>query len=134
MSAGNGDAFVGRKDARTVQFSFKDFITHSCIVISETADRTHRSDAAHQCGSGKIRNHFIGDTGGDGVAEKKLYQLCIVPLFLRRLAGAGQMDMHVDQSRHQILSFQIELLVSVNMRFLINDILNDSVIDQNCFA
>ena len=117
-----GNAFIGSDDARTGILALQDLITDPCVHVPQTADRTDRRHAAEQLQSGVILDHAVGDDRTDRIGEDQSYQFRIVALLLLRFAIPCQMDMHIDQTRHDIRTIQIDVFIAWIGHISIDDV------------
>ena len=72
------------------------------------AYRANRRDAAHQFGFRSFFTYPVNDSLQHRIGRHQLYQLHIVRLLLLRLPCGREMDVQVDQTRHQVFSVKID--------------------------
>ena len=124
VAAGNGDALIGRQDAGSHPPSGPNIVPQPGIEVRQTAHRADGGDAGEQLLLGKARHHAVGHLPGQSRGEDGLYQLLVVPLLFLRLAAARQMDVHIDEPRHQIAALQVHHLIARQIRPLRYDVRN----------
>ena len=124
VAAGNGDALIGRQNAGSHPPSGPNIVPQPGVEVRQTAHRADGGDAGEQLLLGKARHHAVGHLPGQSRGEDGLYQLLVVPLLFLRLAAARQMDVHIDEPRHQIAALQVHHLIARQIRPLRYDVRN----------
>ena len=121
VAAGDGDALVGGQDPGTRPLSGGDLVPEAGIKVPQSAHGTDGGDAAHDLQPGKARHHTVGRRPGKAGAHQAADQLLVVPPLLLGLSVARQVDVEIDEARHQVLPSQVHGLKALRNGLLRGD-------------
>ena len=120
------DRHIAAQDPRTDQLACLDLITDFGVKVQHPADGSDRRDPAQKLCLGTGGAHVQRQLAKQRVARQKLNQLHRILLLLLRFSGRRQMQMQIDQSRHDIVSGQIRNLVFCKILILDLRLFDDS--------
>ena len=109
---------ISRQNPRSVDSSRQHRVADFRINVLNAADRADRRYAAHQLCLCVPFAHLQHDFAQEIVACHQLDQFLRITLFLLRLAVGRQMNVQIDQPRHDVLPFQIDDLRAFISRLL----------------
>ena len=124
VSAGDGDGHVSGEDTRAYALAGIDVIAQLCVEVLYSADAAQRGHAAEELGLDIACAHLVGDLLHERVRGHELDKLLDVGLFLFRLAAAGDMDVHVYKTWHDIAAVEVYDAAAVGARSLMLDALD----------
>ena len=112
VPAGDRNALVGGKHARSDPLSCCNLIAQTGIEIPKTANRADGGHAAEQLVTRKAADHAVSQRARQCRTHDGAHQLFVVALLLLRLAVSGKVNMHVNQTRQQVFAAQVHRLVA----------------------
>ena len=117
MAFGNGDAATRSDQTRALEFACLDLIAHLDVRKARVADAAHRGNAACELVFQGSLQHVTQNRHADGVARDFLDSSFGVARASRG-AVAAEMDVHVDEARHEVFALQIDdLFAAVHLHF-----------------
>ena len=131
MSSRHGNSLICRQNPRAFTFSLQYLIPQSGIKVPQSAHGTDGCHAAEKLFLCKTLYHTVRHRPGKRGCHQLLNQLFIVPLLFLGFSAARQMYVHINQSRHNILSAQIHLFTPGRNFLLRKNIHNFFSLRQN---
>ena len=104
MTTLDRDRHIAAQNPRTDQLACLDLIADLGVKVQHPADGSDRRDPAQKLRLGTGGAQVQRQLAKQRVARQKLDQLHRILLLLLRFSGRRQMQMQIDQSRHDIVS------------------------------
>ena len=134
VPAGHRDALVGGEDAGGKDLAPGRIVPAAGVKVGNAAYRAQGRHAAQKLLPGVAADHPVGHRPGEAVAQDPAHQGRVVPGLGAGGTVPGQMDVQVDQARHQPAALQIDLFVSRTGGAVLHDVRDRLIIHQDHFV
>ena len=121
VSAGHRDALVGGKDAGSQDLPLCRVVPAAGIEICQTAHGADGGHAAQQFQLGVTAHQPVSHRPGQAIAQDPAHQCGVIPGLCAGFAVACQMDMQVDEARHQVTALKVHLLIPLTGGGILHD-------------
>ena len=127
VAARHRDSLVGSEDARSVELAGGAGVAHARVEVAQAADGADGGDAAVQLQARVLRHQAIRDRTREAVGHDLLDQRLVVALLLLGLAIAREVHVHVDETRKQVGTLEVNELAAGEVRLARGGDLHDAL-------
>jgi len=131
MPTRNRDSLVGSKDTRSGFGSGFDLVAQPGVEAAKSSDGPDCCDTAKQLILCKSDYHLIGDCTGKRRTHDGMDQLLVITLLFLWLSASGKVNVHIDQTRKNIVPVKINNFVIMKIRGIWYNVFNFAILDQN---